>query len=326
MAVERVCILGTGQMATMCATLLCDNGHEVMLLGKPASIDHIRSRGESPHLPGVPLPKGITLDNVAAPAAAAPSIIVGAVPTQAMRSILDRIDSSKAVFVSCAKGVELSTLRRPSQIAGELAGATDLAVLSGPNIASEVVRRKPAGAVAASADPAVGERVRAAFMTDYFRVYTNTDVIGVELAGALKNVIAIAAGIIDGLALGNNAKASLITRGIVEITRLGVALGASAETFHGLAGLGDLITTCISPEGRNRTVGERVGRGEKLDDVLASLGSVCEGVPTTRAVRDLAMRHGIDMPILAAVHSVLFEGKEVRQALLDLMTREPKAE
>ncbi len=226
--------------------------------------------------------------------------------------------------VSCAKGIERGTNARPSEAIRRW--VKTVAVLSGPNIAPEVVARKPASAVVACEDRAVAERVRHAFSTAYFRVYTNDDVIGVELAGALKNVIAIAAGIIDGLELGNNAKASLVTRGLVEISRLGVALGARAETFTGLAGMGDLITTCVSPEGRNRRVGEMIGRGMSCDQALASLGSVCEGVPTTRAVLQLAAEHNVDMPIASAVSGVLFDGKDVRAALLELMTREPKSE
>ena len=168
--------------------------------------------------------------------------------------------------------------------------------------------------------------MQAAFATQWFRVYTNDDVVGVELAGATKNVIAIAAGILDGLAAGNNAKAALVTRGLVEITRLGVAMGAKAETFDGLAGLGDLITTCVSPEGRNRTVGERIGKGQKLDDILGEMDSVAEGVPTTRSVRELARRYKVEMPITEAVHAVLFDGKDAIAALTDLMTRDPKPE
>jgi glycerol-3-phosphate dehydrogenase (NAD(P)+) len=168
--------------------------------------------------------------------------------------------------------------------------------------------------------------VQANFSTQWFRVYTNTDTIGVELAGATKNVIAIAAGILDGLAAGNNAKAALVTRGLVEITRLGVAMGAQESTFFGLAGLGDLITTCVSPEGRNRTVGERIGKGRKLQEILDSMDSVAEGVPTTKAVRELARRFRVEMPITESVYSVLFENKDVIAALTDLMTREPKPE
>jgi glycerol-3-phosphate dehydrogenase (NAD(P)+) len=168
--------------------------------------------------------------------------------------------------------------------------------------------------------------VQATFSTEWFRVYTNTDVIGVELAGAIKNVIAIAAGILDGLAAGDNAKAALVTRGLVEITRLGVAMGAKEETFFGLAGLGDLITTCVSPQGRNRTVGERIGKGRKLKEILDSMDSVAEGVPTTQSVRELGRRFRIEMPITESVYSVLFENKDVIAALSDLMRRGPKAE
>jgi glycerol-3-phosphate dehydrogenase len=201
-----------------------------------------------------------------------------------------------------------------------------LAVLSGPNIAAELARYLPATAVVASADEALSLRVQSVFSTQWFRVYTNPDAIGVELAGATKNIVAIAAGILDGLGAGNNAKSALVTRGLVEITRLGVASGAQADTFAGLAGLGDLITTCVSPEGRNRTLGERIGKGQKLADVLAGMDSVAEGVATTRSVLQLARQHHVEMPITEAVHAVLFEDKDVLHALTDLMTRDPKAE
>jgi glycerol-3-phosphate dehydrogenase (NAD(P)+) len=216
---------------------------------------------------------------------------------------------------------------RPTQIISEiLHGSSPLAALSGPNIAAELARYLPGTAVIAAEDPQIAQRVQAALSTEWFRVYTNPDVIGVELAGATKNVIAIAAGILDGLAAGNNAKAALVTRGLVEITRLGVTMGARAETFGGLAGLGDLITTCVSPEGRNRTVGERIGKGQKLQDILGSMDSVAEGVPTTRSVMQLARRFNVEMPITESVHAVLFDGKDVLHALSDLMTREPKPE
>jgi glycerol-3-phosphate dehydrogenase (NAD(P)+) len=181
-------------------------------------------------------------------------------------------------------------------------------------------------AVASCTDHDVAARVQRIFSTQWFRVYTNDDVIGVELAGAVKNVVALAAGILDGLSAGSNAKASLVTRGLVEITRLGVAMGAREETFNGLAGLGDLITTCVSPEGRNRHVGEEIGRGRKLADVLGEMASVAEGVPTTESVVTLADRYGVEMPITRAVHAVLFEGKDPISALSDLMTRDPKSE
>jgi glycerol-3-phosphate dehydrogenase (NAD(P)+) len=180
--------------------------------------------------------------------------------------------------------------------------------------------------VAASVDESLAKNVQTAFSAQWLRVYTNTDTIGVELAGATKNIIAIAAGIVDGLGAGNNAKAALVTRGLVEITRLGVAMGAQHETFQGLAGLGDLITTCISPEGRNRTVGEQIGKGRALAEILAQMDSVAEGVPTTKAVRELAQRHRVEMPITESVYQVLFESKDVLEALSDLMSRDPKPE
>ncbi len=323
---ERVTIVGTGQMAVMCATLLCDNGHDVTLYGRDSTIDAIRRTRESPQLPRRPLPERCELTTDFTSMAAA--LLVSAVPTQAMRGVLDQADSlPDCPVVSCAKGIELSSGKRPTVVADEaLSTAYPMLALSGPNIASEVVGRKPAGAVVACEDQAVACRVRDLFSTDYFRVYTSDDVVGVELAGATKNVIAIAAGIIDGLGLGNNAKASLVTRGLVEITRLGVALGAKAETFSGLAGMGDLMTTCVSPEGRNRRVGEMIGQGLSVDEAIAKLGSVCEGVPTTKAVLQLAAKHGVEMPIASAISGVLFDAKPVKAALLELMTREPKPE
>jgi len=198
--------------------------------------------------------------------------------------------------------------------------------LSGPNIAAELARYLPGTAVAACADGEVAQRAQDAFSTPWFRVYTNEDVVGVELAGASKNVVAIAAGILDGLAAGNNAKSALVTRGLVEITRLGVAMGAKPETFGGLAGLGDLITTCVSPEGRNRSVGEQIGKGRKLADVLAKMDSVAEGVPTTKSVMELAQRYDVEMPITEAVYAVLFQDLDVLKALTRLMTRDPKPE
>ena len=290
--------------------------------------------------------------------------MLSAIPTQYMRPSWKRLApylSAGVPIVSVAKGVENDTLLRPTEVIADVlrgergriedrvsrmedsagrsspssilhppsstsATGNALAALSGPNIAAEISKYLPATAVAAAEDEGLALRVQLVFSTQWFRVYTNTDVTGVELAGATKNVIAIAAGILDGLAAGNNAKAALVTRGMVEITRLGVAMGAAEETFHGLAGVGDLITTCVSPEGRNRTVGERIGKGQKLEDVLGKMDSVAEGVPTTRSVMQLARRHGVEMPITEAVHAVLFEGKDAIHALTDLMARDPKPE
>jgi glycerol-3-phosphate dehydrogenase len=232
----------------------------------------------------------------------------------------DQANSSSASFPGSPRP------RVPASSSVLPAPHSPLVALSGPNIAAELAKCLPATAVAASADPLLATRAQNIFSTQWFRVYTNADVIGVELAGAMKNIVAIAAGILDGLSAGNNAKSALVTRGLVEITRLGVAMGAQPDTFTGLAGLGDLITTCVSPEGRNRTVGERIGKGQKVADILGSMDSVAEGVPTTKSVMQLARRHNVEMPITEAVYAVLFEDKDVLNALSDLMSRDPKPE
>jgi glycerol-3-phosphate dehydrogenase (NAD(P)+) len=323
-------------MATVCSILLTQGGHRVTMWGAfEESIEQLlQDREQRRLLPGVKVPAPVRLTANDADCFDDATLILSAVPTQFMRPAWKRLARHvppNVPIVSVAKGIETSSLLRPTQIikdalCGPMVSDRPLAALSGPNIAGELARYLPATAVAASEDAELGARVQAAMSTQWFRVYTNSDVIGVELAGATKNVVAIAAGIIDGLGAGNNAKAALVTRGLVEITRLGIAMGARAETFIGLAGLGDLITTCVSPEGRNRTVGERVGKGQKLQDILGSMDSVAEGVPTTRAVMELARRHGVEMPITEAVHAVLFEGKDVLNALSDLMTRDPKPE
>jgi glycerol-3-phosphate dehydrogenase (NAD(P)+) len=331
---ERITILGDGAMATVCSILLTQGGHEVTMWGAfEESIERlIQNRENQRLLKGASIPPNVTLTANDDDCFAGCTMILSAIPTQYMRSVWVRLREhvpDDVPVVSVAKGIEVETLLRPSQIVADVMTGRNvppLAVLSGPNIAAELARYLPATAVAASDDESLAKRVQAAFSTQWFRVYTNPDVIGVEIAGATKNIIAIAAGILDGLAAGNNAKAALVTRGLVEITRLGVKLGAHEATFHGLAGLGDLITTCVSPEGRNRTVGEQLGKGRKLDEILAKMDSVAEGVPTTRAVRKLAQMHRVEMPITDAVYSVLFEGKDVLHALTDLMTREPKPE
>jgi glycerol-3-phosphate dehydrogenase (NAD(P)+) len=245
--------------------------------------------------------------------------------------------SADVPIISVSKGIENATLSRPSEIIVEILGSHEVAALSGPNIAGELARKLPATMVVAAescagpgaphvADEPLAQHVQEMFTTSALRVYRNDDLLGVELAGALKNVIAIAAGILDGMRAGHNAKAALLTRGLVEITRLGVALGAQAETFAGLAGLGDLVTTCFSPEGRNRSFGERIGCGEKAQDVLASMVGVVEGMPTCKSVVALAQSAGIEMPISEGLYAVLFGGRDPRSQLADLMSREPKRE
>jgi glycerol-3-phosphate dehydrogenase (NAD(P)+) len=299
-----------------------------------ASIERpIQDREQRRLLPGARVPQGVRLTaNDAGCFDPNTTLILSAIPTQYMRGVWTRLAPHVPAgmpVVSVAKGIENDTLLRPTQVIADVMGGKGigpLIALSGPNIAAELAKYLPGTAVAASDDADVARRVQRAFSTQWFRVYTNDDVTGVELAGATKNIVAIAAGILDGLGAGNNAKAALVTRGLVEITRLGVAMGAKPETFAGLAGLGDLITTCVSPEGRNRTVGERIGKGQRLDDVLGNMDSVAEGVPTTRSVRQLALRHNVEMPITESVHSVLFEGKDAITALTELMSRDPKAE
>jgi glycerol-3-phosphate dehydrogenase (NAD(P)+) len=342
MPTERVTILGDGAMATVCSILLTQGGHDVTMWGAfEESIDRlIQDREQRRLLPGVKVPPTVRLTANDADCFAGATMVLSAVPTQYMRGVWERLKPHvpQAVpIISVAKGIEIDSLLRPTQVIADVLGGKPsvsagptcdwpLAVLSGPNIAAEIARYLPATAVAACADEPLARRVQAVLSTQWYRVYTNADATGVEVAGAVKNVIALAAGILDGLSAGNNAKASLVTRGLVEITRLGVAMGAREETFHGLAGVGDLITTCVSPEGRNRTVGEQIGRGRKLDDILAGMNSVAEGVPTTKAVMRLAQQHKVEMPITQAVHAVLFEGRDAIKALTDLMTRDPKAE
>lgn len=334
---ERVTILGDGAMGIVCSILLRQGGHDVTMWGAfEQSIERLlQDREQHKLLPGAKIPPEVHLTANESECFNGATLIVSAIPTQYMRPTWGRLKAHVppgVPIVSVAKGIETESLLRPTQVIADVLGhgvgkrMNDLAVLSGPNIAAEIARYLPATAVVASGAEDVALRIQKAMSTQWFRIYTNTDVIGVELAGATKNVIAIAAGILDGLGAGNNAKSALVTRGLVEITRLAVAMGAQAATFNGLAGVGDLITTCVSPEGRNRTVGEQIGKGRKLKDILANMESVAEGVHTSKAVRHLAQRYKVEMPITEEVYAVLFEDKDVITALTDLMTREPKPE
>jgi glycerol-3-phosphate dehydrogenase (NAD(P)+) len=341
---ESIVILGDGAMATVCANVVAKKsaasaqgeGREVrMWVRDPSHLAAMEQRRESPYLPGVPLAKNLRLLPTSAALFEGATLILCAVPTQYIRGALSQLKPfipPGAPVVSVAKGIEISTLKRPSEIIIELLGGggmRDVAALSGPSIAGELARGLPCTMVVAcnSQDgAALAKDVQDLFTTPYLRVYRNEDLLGVELAGALKNVIAVAAGILDGMQAGNNAKAALLTRGLVEITRLGTALGASAETFAGLAGMGDLVTTCVSPEGRNRSFGERVGRGEFVADALAHSAGVVEGVPTCEAVVRIARARGIEMPIAEGLHAVLFEGRNAKEQLAELMGRAPKHE
>ncbi|NLX05685.1 MAG: NAD(P)-dependent glycerol-3-phosphate dehydrogenase [Phycisphaerae bacterium] len=327
----RISVIGDGAMATVCSVLLQKAGHRVTLWS--AFPDYARQldqeRENVKYLPGFSIPPEVTITADAERAFRSPQVVVNAVPCQYMRRVWEKLAASadqSALYVSVTKGIENETLLRPTQILQELLGTVRMAVLSGPSIAREVARGLPASLVAASDDLADAQIVQKLFSSERLRIYTNRDVVGVELAGAMKNVIALAAGVIDGINAGDNAKAALLTRGLVEITRLGVALGAGQQTFSGLAGLGDLVTTCISPHGRNRTLGELIGKGMTLEQACGTMNSVVEGVATTRSMVALARQHRVEMPITEAVHRVIFEGQSPGQAITELMVREPKGE
>jgi glycerol-3-phosphate dehydrogenase (NAD(P)+) len=328
----KFAILGDGAWGTAVALLLAQrpNRRVVLWSARQENGRLLQERRENVRLlPGVRIPESVELTMDIRQAAEGANLWVVAVPTVYMRATLSRVADALhpgSPVLSLAKGIEEGTLLRPTEILTQVLGAQQLAVLSGPSHAEETTRGMPTSVVVASSDRALAEWVQEAFTTDRFRVYTNVDPLGVELAGALKNVVGIAAGISDGLGLGDNAKSALLTRGLVEITRFGVALGARPETFMGLAGLGDMITTCVSPHGRNRRVGERLARGERWPDIRASMTMVAEGAFTAHSVHDRAAQLGIAMPITTEVYRVLYEGKEPLAAVNDLMTREPKQE
>ena len=342
-----VTILGVGQMGLVSSAILLDPDRgaasrsstprpRVTLWGHSAEeVGSIAQTRRSERLPGFRVPDAVHVALKDEAALGHADLIICAVPVQYIRSVWERVKPHvprKARVLSVAKGIENGTLLRPTQIIGEvLADDPDspprpMAALSGPTIAPELARCLPETMIAASDDEQFRLHVQELFTTRWMRIYTTQDLTGVELAGAMKNVIAIAAGILDGLQAGNNAKSALLSRGLAEIARLGTAMGASQDTFFGVAGVGDLATSCFSPEGRNRSCGEALGKGAKLADILARSRSVIEGVATTRSVMDLARKYRVEMPIVSAVHSVLFEGLDPIDAIGQLMTREPKAE
>ncbi|GGC12609.1 NAD(P)H-dependent glycerol-3-phosphate dehydrogenase [Cellulomonas carbonis] len=332
-APTRVAVLGTGSWGTTFALVLAEAGGDVVLWGRDAEVcrqvteEHRNDR----YLPGVALPVGIRATTDVADALRGASVVAVAVPAQSARAVLEPLRGllePDAVVVSLMKGVELSSDRRMSEVLSEaLDVAPDrVAVVSGPNLAREIAEHQPTATVVASSSAATARRVAAACATPSFRPYTNTDVVGVELCGAVKNVIAVAVGIAQGRGFGNNTTATVITRGLVEITRLGLALGADAETFAGLAGMGDLVATCASPLSRNHTLGVHVGRGLTLEEAVAATGGTAEGVKSSTSVLDLARTVGVDMPITAAVVAVLHEGLPVDRMAQLLLARPHRAE
>ncbi|MER5207082.1 NAD(P)H-dependent glycerol-3-phosphate dehydrogenase [Streptomyces sp. NPDC002825] len=329
----KAAVFGNGSWGTAFAMVLADAGCEVSLWGRRAALaEEINTTGTNPdYLPGVELPKGITATADPAEAAADADFTVLVIPSQTLRGNLAAwkpLLARDTVLVSLMKGVELGTAKRMSEVITEVADvpADRVAVLTGPNLAKEIAARQPAAAVAACVDETVAQRLQAACMTPYFRPYTNTDVVGCELGGAVKNVIGLAVGIANGMGLGDNSKATLITRGLAETTRLGLAMGADPLTFSGLAGLGDLVATCSSPLSRNNTFGTNLGRGMTLQETIAATKQTAEGVKSCESVLDLARRHGVDMPITETVVSIVHDGKPPVVALKELMSRSAKPE
>ena len=327
----RISILGDGGWGTTLAILLAKKGHPVTLWGAFENYSKImdKSRINSKFLPGFKIPKEIEITADIKAAISNKEIIVLAVPSQYTRSVLKKIKnkfSQKTIFVSVTKGIEISSLKRISEIIYSELGSVKLVVLSGPTIAQEVAKEIPTTAVAASSNQAVRKIIQSTFNTDKFRVYTNSDLIGVELGGSLKNVIAIACGVADGLGFGTNTKAAILTRGLAEISRLGLAMGAKIKTFSGVSGLGDLVTTCISQQSRNRMVGELIGKGKTLKEISRHMQMVAEGVPTAKSAYALSIQYKIEMPITREVYNLLYKNKSPQQAVKDLMTRKSKEE
>lgn len=331
---KNIGVIGAGSWGTTLANLLAKKGYAVTLWAyEPELVDEMRLRRENgPFLPGITLAPALEFTNSLEEAAAGKELLLLASPSQVMRGVVSRLIPflrAETLLVSAAKGIELDTLKTVSQAcAEELSPAlfSRFCVLSGPSFAREVAQEMPTAVVAAAADPEVAIAVQRCFTTEYFRVYTNSDVVGVEIGGSLKNVIALAAGISDGLGLGYNTRAALITRGLAEMTRLGVAIGAHPETFAGLAGMGDLVLTCTGDLSRNRTVGMKLGQGLPLKEILGEMRMVAEGVKTTASAWRLAGQVGVEMPITEKVYQILYEDKPARQAVLELMTRDLKAE
>jgi len=331
---EKIGVIGAGSWGTTLADLLAKKGHDVTLWAhEPEVAREMTETGvNNLFLPGISLSPRLRFTGSLHEAAADKNMLLFVVPSQVVRGVIKAILPSLpqgAMIVSASKGIELETLMLVSHIYEELLPPglyRNFAALSGPTFAREVAQEMPTAVVAASAEPSVAGYVQSVFTTGYFRVYTNNDVIGVELGGAIKNVIAIAAGISDGLGFGYNTRAALITRGLAEMTRLGLTMGARSSTFAGLAGMGDLVLTCTGDLSRNRSVGMKLGKGMKLDAILAEMRMVAEGVKTTESSRNLARRVGVDMPITEKLFQVLYDDKPVREAVIELMTRDLKAE
>jgi glycerol-3-phosphate dehydrogenase (NAD(P)+) len=324
----NVAVLGAGAWGTALAKILRENGHRVTLWTRNHEVlAEIQRTGRNErYLPDIELPSDWLCEPHFASATAQQDCIVVAIASKGFREIATKLRNSKAILVSVTKGIDYESGKTMCGVLRESAPLSNVAALSGPTFATEVARGIPTAIVAASEDRNTRLAVQEIFHQPTFRVYRSADLLGVELGGALKNIIAIAAGICDGLGLGDNSKAALITRGIAEVRRLGVACGAQAETFAGLSGLGDLTLTCFSRQSRNRDLGERAGRGEKIGTLTQPGAKLAEGVPTTRSAYSLARKLNIETPIIDEVHAMLYEKKNIRQAVNDLLSRDTKAE
>lgn len=329
----RAAVLGSGSWGTAFGKVLADAGTEVVLWARRPELAGAVSREHenADYLPGITLPDNLRATSDAVEAVTGADFVVLAVPSQSLRENLAAVVPAlgpDAVLVSLMKGVELGTMKRMSEVVCEVADVpTDrVAIVTGPNLAKEIALGQPAATVVACTDEGVATRLQSACMTGYFRPYTNADVVGCELGGAVKNVIALATGMAEGMGFGDNTKASLITRGLAETARLGAALGADPLTFSGLAGLGDLVATCTSPLSRNRTFGEKLGRGETLAEILGRKQQTAEGVKSCRSILDLARKHDVDMPITEHVVAVVHEGMTPTDMVRGLMRRDAKSE
>lgn len=324
----KVTVVGAGAWGTSLALLLDQNRHPVTIWGHNA--EHLaeiaRERTHDRALPNILLPLSLNFEPDLDRAIADAEVVVMAVPSRTLRSVAGRMSGFRGPLISVTKGIEAETGLTMCGVLQQVVPGTVPAALSGPSLALEVARGIPTAVVAAAEEPETARLVQDLFHRPAFRVYTSTDLVGVELGGALKNVMAIAAGVCDGLGFGDNSKAALITRGQAEMRRIGIACGARAETFSGLSGLGDLTVTCFSRLSRNRTFGERVGRGERVETLIADTHSAIEGYPTARSARELTQRLGVIAPITTEVHAMLYEGKDPRRAVQDLLSRDSKAE
>jgi glycerol-3-phosphate dehydrogenase (NAD(P)+) len=321
----KITVLGPGAWGTALAKLAHEGGHEITLWGRPERLAKITySRQNADYLPDIKLPGNWTLEPDIETAISRAEGVILAIPSSFFRAVASQISGFEGIAVSVTKGIEHETGLTMAGILEETTPEASIAALSGPSLAIEVAQGIPTGLVCASKDEDAAKTVQQWFHRPPLRVYTTSDVHGVELGGALKNVMAIAAGVCDGLKMGDNAKAALITRGLNEMHRLGTAAGAKAETFYGLSGMGDLTVTCFSQQSRNRTLGERIAKGEPLKEVLAS--ATAEGYPTAKSAKALAVKLKVNTPIINEVHAMLYEGKDVKQAVTDLTTRVPKSE